>query len=139
MARLGIQEAFARYGAKLRNIQWSVSAWAPDGSLVVSLWAHHYRAGPSGSAEYADSFDRWGGPGNSEFRENVEKAFAEGRQVRLVVASTLETEHVQSGRDAGKVKKDFDPKVELVGKVAEVNGNQYVIRFSRKKGAVPAP
>lgn len=131
MARLGIQEAFARYGAKLHNVQWSVSAWAPDGSLVVSLWAHHYRKGPSGSAEYADSLDRWEGPGNREFRENVARAFAEGRMVRLVVASTVETEHVQSGRDASKIKKDFDPKEDLVGEVAELNGDRYVFRFRR--------
>lgn len=137
MARLGIQEAFARYGAKLRNIQWSVSAWATDESLVVSQWAHHYRKGPSGSAEYVDSLDRWRGPGNLEFRENVAKAFAEGKEVRLVVASTLETEHVEAGRDAGKIKKDFDPRVDLVGKVAELNGNHCVFRFWPKESSPP--
>ena len=45
MSRLGISEAFAKYGATLRNPQWSVSAWAREGSLVVSLWDHHYRKG----------------------------------------------------------------------------------------------
>ena len=43
MSRLTITEAFAKYRAVLRSVQWSVSAWAPDVSLVVSLWAHHYR------------------------------------------------------------------------------------------------
>jgi len=131
MARLGIKEAFAKYGATLHNVQWSVSAWAPDGSLVVSLWAHHYSKGPNGTAEYGDSLARWSGPGNSEFRRNVAEAFAKRSKVRLVVASTLETSHVQSGEDASKIKKDFDPKQELIGEVAELDGENYVFRFTR--------
>lgn len=131
MARLGIKEAFAKYGATLHNVQWSVSAWAPDGSLVVSLWAHHYRKGPSGTAEYADSLARWSGLGNSEFRRNIAEAFAKRSKVMLVVASTLETSHVQSGEEASKIKKDFDPKQELIGEVVELEGENYVFRFTR--------
>jgi hypothetical protein len=131
MARLGIKEAFAKYGATLHNVQWSVSAWAPDGSLVVSLWAHHYRKGANGTAEYADSLTRWSSPGNSEFRRNVAEAFSKRSKVRLVVASTLETSHVQSGEDASRIKKDFDPKQELIGEVAELDGENYLFRFSR--------
>jgi hypothetical protein len=135
MARIGIKDAFATYGANLHNVQWSVSAWAADGSLVVSLWAHHYRAGPSGTVEYADSLARWKGPGNNEFRKNVAKAFAKRSRVRLVVASTIETSHVQAGEDASKIKKDFDPKVDLIGKVAELDGENYVFRFARGVGS----
>jgi hypothetical protein len=131
MARLGIKDAFAKYGAKLHNVNWSVSAWASDGSLVVSLWAHHYRKGPSGTAEYADSFARWSGAGNSEFRKNVTCAFSERSKIRLVVVSTLDTKHVQAGEDASSLKKDFDAKEELVGEVAELDGENYVFRFSR--------
>ena len=133
MARLGIKEAFAKYGAKLHNVQWSVSAWAPDGSLVVSQWAHHYRKGTVvGAVEYADSFARWSGPGNSEFRRNVARAFSERSKVRLVVASTLNAEYVEAGGDASKVKKDFDAKEDLIGEVAEIDGENYVFRFIPK-------
>lgn len=131
MAQLGISEAFAKYDAKLRNVQWSVSAWAPDGSLVVSLWAHHYRKGPDGTAEYADSTERWSGPGKNEFQQNVAKAYAEKRTVRLVVVRTLETERVQAGENANKISKDFDAKTEQIGKVVEFDGNRYVFRFRR--------
>ncbi|MBB3009994.1 hypothetical protein [Cupriavidus alkaliphilus] len=131
MSELGIQEAFAKYGANLRNVQWSVSAWAPDGSLVVSLWAHHYRRGPRGTAEYADSFERWSGPGNSEFRNNVAHAYTEGSKVRLIVVNTSDTKHVQDGRDASKIQKSFNPREDLVGVVAEIDGDRYVFRFSR--------
>ena len=66
MARLAITEAFAHYGATLRNPQWSVSAWTPNGSLVVSVWEHHYRKGQPGTMEFEDSLSRWSGHGNVE-------------------------------------------------------------------------
>ena len=133
MSRLGITEAFAKYGATLRNVQWSVSAWAPDGSLVVSLWAHHYRKGANGTVEYADSTERWSGPGKNEFQANVLKAFAEHSTVRLVVVRTLETARVQSGENANQIAKDFDVKSDQVGEVAYFDGNNYVFSFRREK------
>jgi len=135
MALLGIKQAFAIYGATLHNVQWSVSAWAPDDSLVLSLWAHHYRKGPGDTADYADSLARWSGPGNAEFRRNIAQAFALRSKVRLIVVSTLETSHVQAGGDASKVKKEFDAKNGLVGEVAELDGDRYVVRFSRVSSA----
>lgn len=76
MLRLGITSAFARYGATLRNPQWSVSAWAPNGSLVVSIWEHHYQKGQPGTMEFTDSPARWSGDGNREFRANLARAHA---------------------------------------------------------------
>lgn len=95
-------------------MQWSVCAWAPDGSLVVSLWAHHYRKGPENTAEYADRTERWSGPGKNEFQENVAKAFAERSTVRLIVVRTLHPERVQAGESANKISKDFDAKTEQI-------------------------
>jgi hypothetical protein len=134
MAHLGLKDAFAKYGATLRNVQWSVSAWAPDGSLVLSLWAHHYRKGPDRSAEYSGRASRWSGPGNQEFRENLAIAFKEKSRVRLVISSTEETGHVESGGDASKVKKDFHVREDLVGEVVEYDGEQYVVRFTPNRG-----
>jgi hypothetical protein len=68
MADLGIQQAFARYGAKLHNVQWSVSAWV---------------------------------------------------------------EYIQSGKDASKIKKSFDPKLDLIGELIELQGDMYVFQFRR--------
>ncbi len=131
MPRLGIKQAFARYGATLRNVQWSVSAWAPDGSLVVSLWAHHYRRGTAGTAEYAATTDSWDGPGKNEFRENVERAFREQVPVRLVVVSTSETGHVEAGKDASQVHKDFHVRPDLIGRVLAFDGSNYVFSFAK--------
>lgn len=131
MAKLGITAAFGRYGAALRNPQWSVSAWARDGSLVVSLWDHHSRKGPPGTLEFTGSMDRWSGHGNKEFRENIAKAFAARNRVRLVVAKTNETARVEAGEDASTVEKEFFVREDLVGEVVEVKGDQYVFRFRK--------
>jgi hypothetical protein len=131
MGRLGIKSAFASYGASLRNVQWSVSAWAADGSLVVSLWKHHVRSSAPGTMEFADRASRWTGPGNNEFRRNVQKAFESGANVRLVIARTEEIDRVQAGEDASKVKKVFFLREELIGRVVEWDGDRYVFRFSK--------
>lgn len=132
MADFGIQRAFARFGAQLHNVQWSVSAWNTNGELVVSLWAHHYDPeSPAGTAEYFDKLDRWGGLGNAEFRRNLSRAFQEHSAVRLVVASTREIEYVQSGKDASKVKKSFDPRLDLIGELVLLDGEDYRFRFRK--------
>ena len=131
MGKLGIKDAFARYGASLHNVQWSVSAWARDGSLVVSLWQHHRRNGVPGTLEFADKASRWTGPGNNEFRRNVQKAFESGANVRLVIARTKEIDRVQAGEDASKVKKIFFLREELIGRVVEWDGDNYGFRFSK--------
>jgi hypothetical protein len=131
MAHLGIVEAFGRYGATLRNPQWSVSAWAPDGSLVVSLWDHHYRKGPPGTMEFTGAFSRWTGHGNTEFRENVHKAFSDKATVRLVIVKTDEVARVEGGEDASTIKKEFFLRDDLVGCVSELSGDQYVFQFRK--------
>ncbi|MBX7133931.1 MAG: hypothetical protein K1X67_14760 [Fimbriimonadaceae bacterium] len=131
MGSTGIAAAFAHYGAVLRNVQWSVSAWTPAGELVVSLWDHHYRKGASGTMEFADSFDRWSGAGNNEFRANVSRALAEGSRVRLVLVKTRHISHVERGEDASKIDKDFFVRDDLIGEVAEIAGSDYVFRFRK--------
>jgi hypothetical protein len=132
MATKGISEAFAKHGARLKNVNWSVSAWNAAGELVLSLWAHHYRKGEGGSAEYFGKLSRWAGPGNSEFRANISDAYERRSPVRLVVVQTESIDHVDSGEDASKVKKDFSARDDLVGEVTEFDGENYVIRFRRR-------
>lgn len=134
MPKLKISEAFAQYGATLRNVQWSVSAWTPSNELVVSLWAHHWRRGPDGTIEFADRLDRWRGPGNSEFRQNLRRALDERRIVRLVIVRTVEAERVQTGEDATRIPKDFDLRPEFRGEVIHLEADSYVIRFSSAQG-----
>jgi len=132
MGQLGIKEAFEKYNAQLHNVQWSVSAWSTSGKLVVSLWAHHYRKGPNGTAEYAGNTQRWNGPGRTEFQKNVAKAFQEKTEVCLVVATTQEVDHVEDGKDATKIKKDFHLRDDLKGHVLSFDGDEYVFSFEKR-------
>ena len=131
MADLAFAEAFAKYSAKLRNLQWSVCAVAPDGSLVVSVWQHHFERAKDGAMVCRDSFSRWGGPGNAELREKIANAFKTKQAIRLVIAHTTQTKDVQSGVDASKLKKTFHVREDLIGEVIEANEDTYAIRFKK--------
>ncbi|MBP0625165.1 hypothetical protein [Cupriavidus consociatus] len=132
MAKLGIKDAFAKYGATLRNVQWSVSSWTANGALVVSLWDHHRQPGMPGTLEFADKASRWHGPGNREFRENVAKAFDLSSEVRLVIVRTADTERVEAGGSASSIPKEFFVRDDLIGQVVEWNGDNYRFRFIRE-------
>ncbi|XQA64806.1 hypothetical protein ACM9XC_15340 [Xanthomonas sacchari] len=130
--KLGISEAFRRYGATLKNVNWSVSSWVDDDTLVVSLWNHHHIKGYGPNIlAFGDRFDRWSGPGNTEFRTNVVRALDTGAVVRLVLARALEPDRVQRGEDGSKIPKTFAVRDDLVGRVADVSGENYVIEFRR--------
>jgi hypothetical protein len=133
MAKLGINAAFGEYGAMLKNPQWSVSAWTPSGDLVVSLWDHHFRKGaPPGMMDFADSFARWSGHGNTEFRENVRKAYAAGTRIRLIIVKTDQIARVEAGEDASKIRKEFFLRDDVIGWVHELTDECYVIRVRRQ-------
>jgi hypothetical protein len=132
VANLGFAEAFAEYGAKLRNVQWSVCADAPDGALVVSLWQHHFDPPKDGAITCRGSFARWSGPGNAEFREKVETAFSTKQPIKVVIAHTTETDEVESGADASTLKKWFSIKKDWIGRVASIAEDEYVFEFTRR-------
>jgi hypothetical protein len=134
MADLGLVQAFARYGAKLKNPQWSVCALNEKGELVVSLWAHHHRKSEPGSSEFSDTVNRWSGPGNNEFRAALQEALESGRVVRLVLAHAEDPGYVESGQDASKTKKTFSVRPDWIGKVVSFDGDEYVIRFVKEVG-----
>lgn len=131
MSDIGFAEAFSKYGAKLRNVQWSVCADAPDGSLVVSLWEHHFDPPKNGEIRCRGSFSRWSGPGNAEFRKKVQRAHETKQPVRVVIAHTRETAAVEAGADASTLSKTFSVREDWVGEVESVVGDDYVFRFKR--------
>jgi hypothetical protein len=132
MADLGLVQAFARYGAKLKNPQWSVCALAANGDLVVSLWEHHRTKGDPGTLEFSDTVNRWSGPGNNEFRAALKEALESGRPLRLVMAHAEDPGYVETGADASKTKKTFSVRPELIGKVVSFNDESYVISFVKE-------
>lgn len=132
MADLGFAEAFSKYGAKLKNVQWSVCADAPDGSLVVSLWQHHFSPPKDGEIFCRGSFARWSGPGNTEFRAKVSNAFNTNQMIKVVIARTDQIGEVESGADASKLKNTFSIKEDWIGKVASIAEDEYEFKFVRK-------
>ncbi len=133
MSNLTLSEAFAEYGAKLKNPQWAVSAMTAD-SVVMSCWAHYFKPG-DGGLRYEDSLSRWSGntAGNNLCRKHVLDAFNNKRPVRLVVATADDTEVVDSGNDASKVKKTFHTMPDMIGHITHFDGDKFVIDFQRKK------
>ena len=133
MADLAFAEAFSRYGAILKNVQWSVCANAPDGSLVVSLWQHHFDPVKDGVISCRGSFARWTGPGNVEFRAKVTDAFNANQIIKVVIVTTKQITDVELGVDASKLKKTFSIKPDWIGKVASLVGDNYEFTFTKRK------
>lgn len=130
MGSLGYAEAFAKYGARLKNVNWSVCAEGRDDSLVVSLWQHHFRK--EGDALVCrDTMARWSGAGKNELRERLANAFRTKQKIRVVMAVTPHPELVDQGGDASDIPKTFHLREDLVGWVTELDGECFAIRFSR--------
>jgi hypothetical protein len=56
MPTLAITEWLAKYGAKLTNPMWALSAQAADGSIVISCWANHFRRPDRDAVRYDPKF-----------------------------------------------------------------------------------
>jgi hypothetical protein len=126
--------AFARYKAKLKNANWAVSAIADDGSVVISCWSHYFRSTKSGVLPYVDSLSRWNGSnvaGNNLLRTHLEQAVAQNLDVRLVIATTNDEAAVDRGDDASKLSNTFGVRTDLVGKVTQFDGDNFVIQFRK--------
>jgi len=133
MANLGFVEAFAKFGAKLDNPMWAVSAITDDGAFVISGWAHYFKRGGRGILLYVDSLARWVGNdlGNKLLEAHLSKAFTEKLPVRMVVATAEDPEAVERESDASKIKKTFHVLANQVGRVTEFDGNRFVIELRR--------
>jgi hypothetical protein len=127
---MGISDEFRKYGAKLKNTFWSVSAENDKGELVVSLW-HQYFEKPVGKTiKYIDRVSRWSGNGNIEFRERIEKAYNSKQVVRAVIARTDNEMGVEKGEDASNFKNTFHSREDWIGQVTHWDGDNFHILFT---------
>jgi hypothetical protein len=136
---LGLEEAFARFGAKPVNRVWACSAYASDGALVISGWGHLYRQTAPGVLAYVDNLSRAGASnkaGSDLLRQHLETALREDPPVRMVVATAAGRPGVARPAYATKAKKTFHVRKDLVGKVVSFDGDNFVIEF-RKTDADP--
>lgn len=129
-AQAALLGAYASYGATPADARWSVCARSREGELVVSLWDGS--AAPSGSHTlvYRGTVDSWDGPGNAEFREALQEAFASDRTVRLVLirADGIDMYAAPDARHSGAT---FRAEPDWKGTVVSFDGSRYVIAFER--------
>jgi hypothetical protein len=132
---ISFTEAFAKYDATLTNTQWSFSAIAPDGSLVISCWQHKISLlRETGVWRYSDCLSRFkqkNALGKAEFIKHLRSAYEEKLPVRLIIVSTKETAKVDAGEDASGLPKEFDVREDRVGQVVSFDGDSYVIDFKK--------
>lgn len=125
-------EAFAKYGAKLKNLYWSVSAQSSDGALVISCWKHRFSKPQGNTITYKDYVERWSGPGNQELRANLDKALETKQRIRAVIARTSDVESVENGGDASHMVNEFHVREDWIGELLLWDGNNFEIKFVRQ-------
>jgi len=98
----------------------------------MSCWRHYIKV-IDNVWRYEDTLSRWNGNelGNNLCRQHIEDAFSNSRPIRLVLAVTDETVHVDSGDDASKVKKEFFTQRDRVGRVVHYDGDKFIIEFKK--------
>jgi hypothetical protein len=128
-----ISEAFRAYGAKLNNIQWSISAFNEEGELVVSLWKHYFNPAVQRTITYVDKASRWSGNGNTEFRKYLPIAYDEGLIVRAVIARTKNPAVIDRGGSGANLGNTFSIKKDWIGKVTVWDGDNFEIEFKLSK------
>ena len=141
MAKLSFSECFAKYGAKLTNPMWAVSAQAADGSIVISCWSNYFSRPDKETLRYTDTLSRWEGntPGNNLLREHLLLAQAGSLPIRLVVATAQNTLALDQGWDASKISKTFHVKPEVVGQLTSFNGDEFIIDYRSNNSFKPTP
>jgi len=139
-----LTKSYAKYGAKPKNVQWSCSAIADDGAIVISCWNTKGKQFGSCNLEkltdggkiigyrYTDDLSLWKGntAGSNEVREYINLAVAEDRPVRFVLVTCLDDlgKWAQAENMAGMQKK-FHVKPQLEGRVVEFESDRYVVEF----------
>jgi hypothetical protein len=135
---MGIEREFGRYGAKLVNRAWAVSALTVEPrQLVVSIWSHNIDA-DDGHWTYDDSLARWQGAGKNLLKEHLAVAYHDGLPLRVVVA----TQHNRAEVLADPTKRprnSFQARFDWVGWVEALDGDRFVLVFEHLgEAATPA-
>ena len=110
-----ITEAFRRYNATLKNVQWSVCAENSKDELVVSIWEHHFEKPYDNTVKCKDNVSRWSGHGNRELRVALNKAKENNPIIRAVIARTENPKAFEAGQDASKFKNTYSVREDWIG------------------------
>ena len=128
---IGFVEAFKKFSAKLDNPNWAVSAISEKGEFVLSCWSQYFERGDIGVLRYVDCLSRWTGnnAGNNLLRSHLVKAHSEALPVRLIIATAEKPEEIETVSDASKIKKKFNVREDVVGRVTLFDGDNFVIEY----------
>lgn len=124
-----ISEAFAKFGATQKNVQWSVSSVNESNELVLSLWDQFFEKRGKGTITYLDRVSRWSGLGNKEFTQNLVMAHEKNMPVRAIIAKSKQPDVVAAGGAASNLGNTFHPKLEWIGKITKWDGDGFEIEF----------
>ena len=131
---MGIESEFARYGAKLRNRNWAVSALIEDPTqLIVSVWAHNLKT-VDGRWVYEDSLSRWQGAGKNLLKEHLAMAHQSSLPLRPVVATMHNRDQVLAGT-AKSPRNTFKARPDWSGRVERLDGDDFVLVFEQAANA----
>jgi hypothetical protein len=125
-------EAFATYGATLRNSQWSISAMTPEGSLVVSVFDNMLKKGDEArTLTFGGKLSTWkgNGPGRNEFQRHLTEAVEQSLLIRIVVAhpEAGQAHLVGEVQDESVIRKSFSVREDWVGSIVHFDGDEYKI------------
>lgn len=132
---MGIVDEFKKFKAELKNRNWSVSSISSDHELIVSLWGHSPFLNKHPTERkyiYTSNVNRWSGPGNNEFRANLDKAANENLKIRPVLTTLKKLEDlkfIQEGKDASQFPKKFNAKKDWIGALTKWDGVNFEIEF----------
>jgi len=124
---LSLSDAFARFGAKPSNRLRGLSAMATDGALVLNCSQEHFGHPSRGVLRYEDKLSR-----QSTTPRDTEQL---GRHLTLARDGALPVRMVVCSRTAtksGGCSSSWHIRPDLIGKVAEFDGDRFVIDFVRE-------
>jgi hypothetical protein len=130
-----ISEAFGKFKAKQKNVNWSVSSFSDNNELILSLWDQYFKPTQNGGVKtmtYIDRTSRWSGNGNKEFIVNLNLAHKENSIIRAIIAKTNRPDIVEHGGDASTLVNTFNPKGDWIGELKVWDGDNFEIEFSRE-------
>ena len=124
---LSLSDAFARFGAKPSNRLRGLSAMATDGALVLNCSKEQFAHPSRGVLRYEDKLSRQ--PTTARDTELL------GRHLTLARDGALPVRMVVCSRTANKTggrSSSWHIRTDLIGKVAEFDGDHFVVDFVRE-------
>ena len=130
---LSLNDAFARFGAKPSNRLRGLSAMATDGALVLNCSLAYFGHPSRGVLRYEDRLSRLAPSGSDTelLGRHLTLAAAGALPVRMVVSSRADETN-------GSSTQSCHVRPDLIGKVAEFDGDHFIVDFTRREVIRPA-